>query len=97
MVCRARQATSVSSYFHTASSGIGKITAEVEPRLAVGYHTIRQPELDMMMTEEVCKVYNGKLVIANDLMALRVTKELTIQREVVSAKRVQAPAPSVLQ
>ena len=86
-----RQAVIVSSYIHTPPSGFGKIMAAVQPRLAVGYHTIRQPELDQMMLEEVRKVYDGPLVIANDLMAWHVTKDAIVQREVVSAERVQAP------
>jgi len=86
-----RQATIVSSYIHTPPQGFGKIMAAVQPRLAVGYHTIRQPELDQMMLEEVRKVYDGPLVIADDLMAWTVTKDSIVQREVVSAKRVQAP------
>ena len=86
-----RQATIVSSYIHTPPSGFGKIMAEVKPRLAVGYHTLRQPELDLMMIEEVRKVYDGPLVIADDLMAWTITKESIVQREVVSAERVQAP------
>ena len=45
------QATIVSSYIHTPPSGFGKIMAEVKPRLAVAYHTIRQPEQDLMMIE----------------------------------------------
>jgi ribonuclease Z len=86
-----RQAVIVSSYIHTPPQGFGKIMAAVQPRLAVGYHTIRQPELDQMMLEEVRKVYDGPLVIANDLMAWTVTKDSIVQREVVSAERVQAP------
>jgi ribonuclease Z len=64
---------------------------EVKPRLVVAYHTIRQPELDLMMIEEVRKVYDGPLVIADDLMAWTITKDSIVQREVVSAERVQAP------
>ena len=86
-----RQATIVSSYIHTPPSGFGKIMAEVKPRLAVGYHTIRDPELDQMMLEEVRKVYDGPLVIADDLMAWHITKDAIVQREVVSSERVQAP------
>ncbi|MGI9351422.1 MAG: hypothetical protein ACR2O3_07650, partial [Rhizobiaceae bacterium] len=71
--------------------GFGKIMAQVKPRLAVGYHTIRQPELDQMMLEEVRKVYGGPLVIADDLMAWNISKERITQREVVSAERVEAP------
>jgi ribonuclease Z len=87
----ARQATFVSSYIHTPPSGFGKIMAEVQPRLAVGYHTIRQPELDMMMIEEIRQVYDGPLVIADDLMAWHISKDAIVQREVVSSERVQAP------
>ena len=87
----ARQATYVSSYIHTPPSGFGKIMAEVQPRLAVGYHTIRDAELDLQMIEEVRKVYDGPLVIADDLMAWTVTKDAITMREVVSSDRVQAP------
>jgi ribonuclease Z len=85
-----RQAVIVSSYIHTPPSGFGKIMAEIKPRLAVGYHTIRQPELDQMMLEEVRKVYDGPLVIADDPMAWHVTKDAIVQREVISSERVQA-------
>jgi hypothetical protein len=85
-----RQAVIVSSYIHTPPSGFGKIMAEVKQRLAVGYHTIRQPELDQMMLEEVRKVYDGPLVIADDPMAWHVTKDAIVQREVISSERVQA-------
>jgi ribonuclease Z len=86
-----RQATIVSSYIHTPPAGFGKIMSEVNPRLAVGYHTIRRPELDQMILEEIRKVYDGPLVIADDLMCWTITKDAIVQREVVSADRVQAP------
>jgi ribonuclease Z len=86
-----RQATFVSSYIHTPPAGFGKIMSAVKPRLAVGYHTIRQPELDQMMIESIRTTYDGPLAIANDLMAWTVTKDEIIQREVVSSERVQAP------
>ncbi len=63
----------------------------VKPRLAVGYHTIRQPELDQLILEAIRETYDGPLAIANDLMAWTVTKDAIVQREVVSAERVQAP------
>jgi ribonuclease Z len=86
-----RQAVIVSSYIHTPPQGFGKIMAAVQPRLAVGYHTIRQAELDQMMLEEIRTVYDGPLVIADDLMAWTVTKDAIVTREVVSSERVQAP------
>ena len=86
-----RQATFVSSYIHTPPQGFGKIMSAVQPRMAVGYHTIRQPELDQLILEAVRETYDGPLAIANDLMAWTVTKDSIVQREVVSAERVQAP------
>ena len=86
-----RQATFVSSYIHTPPSGFGKIMSEVKPRLAVGYHTIRNAELDQQILEEIRTTYDGPLAIANDLMAWTITKDAIVQREVVSAERVQAP------
>jgi len=86
-----RQATFVSSYIHTPPGGFGKIMSAVQPRLAVGYHTLRQPELDQLILEDIRKTYDGPLVIANDLMAWTVTKDAIIPREIVSAERVQAP------
>ncbi len=86
-----RQATFVSSYIHTPPSGFGKIMSEVKPRLAIAYHTIRQPELDQQILDEIRTTYDGPLAIANDLMAWTITKDTIVQREVVSAERVQAP------
>jgi ribonuclease Z len=86
-----RQATFVSSYIHTPPAGFGKIMAEVKPRLAVGYHTIRRPELDQMIVEEIRQTYDGPLAIADDLMCWNISKGSIVQREVVTAERVEAP------
>ncbi len=86
-----RQATFVSSYIHTPPAAFGKIMSEVKPRLAVAYHTIRSPELDQGILESVRSTYDGPLAVADDLMCWNITKETIVQREVVSAERVQAP------
>ena len=90
-----RQATFVSSYIHTPPAGFGKIMSAVEPRLAVGYHSILVPEMHQQMIEAVRTTYDGPLVIADDLMAWTVTKDAIVQREVVSSERVQPPIPSM--
>ena len=89
------QAVFITSYIHTPPSGFGKLMSAVKPRLAVGYHTIRRPELDQLMLEEIRTTYDGPLAIANDLMAWTVTKEAIVQREVVSSERVQPPPTTV--
>jgi len=89
-----RQATYVSSYIHTPASAFGKIMSEVKPRLAVGYHTILDPQSLQLLIEAVRTTYDGPLIIADDLMAWTVTKESIVQREVVSSERVQPPPTS---
>ncbi len=89
-----RQATYVSSYIHTPASAFGKIMSEVKPRLAVGYHTILEPQSLQLLIEAVRTTYDGPLIIADDLMAWTVTKDSIIQREVVSSERVQPPPTS---
>jgi ribonuclease Z len=44
-----------------------------------------------IMAEVKPRVYDGPLVIADDLMAWHVTKDAIVQREVISSERVQAP------
>lgn len=90
-----RQATFVSSYIHTPPAAFGKIMSMVKPRLAVGYHSILVPEMHQQILEGVRTTYDGPLIIADDLMAWTVTKEAIVQREVVSAERVQPPQPSL--
>ncbi|MDJ0859808.1 MAG: guanitoxin biosynthesis MBL fold metallo-hydrolase GntH [Dinoroseobacter sp.] len=89
-----RQAMQVSSYIHTPPEAFGKIMAEVQPRLAVGYHSILVPEMLQSMSDTVRETYDGPLVIASDLMAWNITKDSIQQREVVSAERVQPPPTS---
>nr|WP_305778406.1 guanitoxin biosynthesis MBL fold metallo-hydrolase GntH [Labrenzia sp. PHM005] len=86
-----RQAVQVSSYIHTPPGGFGKLMAEIKPRLAVGYHSILVPEMVQSMSDAIREVYDGPLVLADDLMAWNITKDSIQQREVVSAERVQPP------
>lgn len=90
-----RQATFVSSYIHTPPDAFGKIMSAVQPRLAVGYHSILLPEMHQDMMDSVRETYSGPLVFATDLMAWNITKDKIVTREVVSAERVQAPPTSI--
>ena len=89
-----RQAVQVSSYIHTPPAAFGKIMSAVKPRLAVGYHQILVPEMLQSTIDAVRSTYDGPFVMADDLMAWNVTKDDIIQREVVSAERVQPPPTS---
>ena len=89
-----RQAVQVSSYIHTPPAAFGKIMSAVKPRLAVGYHQILVPEMLQETIEAVRSTYDGPLVIADDLMAWNISKDRIVQREVISAERVQPPPTS---
>ncbi len=89
-----RQAVQVSSYIHTPPAAFGKIMSAVKPRLAVGYHQILVPEMHQATIEAVRTTYDGPLVIADDLMAWTISKDDIVQREVISAERVQPPPTS---
>ncbi len=89
-----RQAVLVSSYIHTPPTAFGKLMAEVRPRLAVGYHSILVPDMQLNMTDRIRSVYDGPLVLATDLMCWNITKDSIQEREVISAERVQPPPTS---
>jgi ribonuclease Z len=89
-----RQATWVAAYIHTPPAAFGKIMSVVQPRLAVGYHSILVPEMYQQILEEVRSTYDGPFVMADDLMAWTVTKDAIVQREVISSERVQPPPTS---
>jgi len=86
-----RQATWVSAYIHTPPAAFGKIMSEVQPRLAVAYHSILVPEMYQDILDKVRSTYSGPLVIADDLMCWNISKERIVQREVMAAERVQPP------
>lgn len=89
-----RQAVQVSSYIHTPPDAFGKIMAEVNPRLAVGYHSILVPTMLQDITDNLRKTYDGPFIMASDLMCWNISKEKIQQREVVSAEMVQPPPTS---
>ncbi len=69
------QATFVSTRIHTEPQAFAKVMATLEPRLAVGYHTVQSPENNAAIMDEVLKIYDGPLAIARDLMVINVTKD----------------------
>ena len=68
-------ATFVSSYIHTPPDGFGKIMAALQPRMAVGYHSVQSPENNAAIMDGVRKTYDGPLALARDLMVINVTKD----------------------
>jgi ribonuclease Z len=69
------QATYVSTRIHTEPQAFGKVMATLQPRMAVGYHSVQSPENNQSIMDGVRKVYDGPLTIARDLQVINVTKE----------------------
>jgi ribonuclease Z len=86
-----RPSTFVTSYIHTPPTGFGKVMSEIEPRMAVAFHTVLLPDIQQGMLEGIRKTYSGPLTIADDLMVWNVTKDSITTREAVFPDRVTPP------
>ena len=75
-----RQATYVSTRIHTEPGAFGKIMSTLQPRMALGYHSVQSPENNAAITDGVRAVYDGPMTIARDLMVLNVTEDDIVVR-----------------
>lgn len=76
-----RQATYVSTRVHTEPAAFGKVMSAVEPRMALGYHSVLSPENYQAILEGVRTTYDGPLTLARDLQVINVTKDQIVVRE----------------
>jgi ribonuclease Z len=74
------QATYVSTRIHTEPQAFGKVMSQIEPRLAVGYHSVQSPENNAAIMDGVRKTYDGPLALARDLMVINVTPDTIVVR-----------------
>jgi len=88
------QATFVSTRIHTEPQAFGKVMSAVQPRLAIGYHSVQSPENNAAIMDGVRKTYDGPLVLARDLMVINVTKEKIKVRMAVVDDYVLPPTVS---
>jgi ribonuclease Z len=65
----------VATRVHTEPQAFGKVMSAVQPRLAVGYHSVQSPENNAAITDGIRKTYNGPLALARDLMVINLTKD----------------------
>jgi ribonuclease Z len=65
----------LSTMAHTSPAQFGKLMAETEPRLAVGYHFFNDYDTLPAQLKEVRRTYDGPLAMATDYMVFNVTKE----------------------
>lgn len=66
--------------YHTTPEQAGKIFTKVKPKLAVYTHlALAIPESEANIIERTKKIYDGEVVVGEDLMSFEVGKEIKIQ------------------
>jgi ribonuclease Z len=85
------QATWVATRIHTSPGAFGKVMSEVNPRLAVGYHSIQDIISTVAIADGVRETYDGALAIATDLMVINVTKDNITVRLAIVDENVNPP------
>ena len=68
-------ALGVSTQIHTSPAQFGKVMAETNPRMAVGYHFFNDFDTQPLVLRDVRKTYDGPLALAVDYMVFNVTKD----------------------
>ena len=71
----------LSVFKHTSPQQFGKLMSLTKPRLAVGYHFQNDFDTLPYMLEEVRKVYDGPVVLAEDYNVFNITKDEMRVRE----------------
>ncbi|MDJ0993360.1 MAG: guanitoxin biosynthesis MBL fold metallo-hydrolase GntH [Dinoroseobacter sp.] len=75
------QATYVATRVHTEPAAFGKVMSEVQPRMALGCHSVLSPENYQAILEGVRTTYDGPLTLARDLQVINITKDQIVVRE----------------
>ncbi|WP_282170937.1 guanitoxin biosynthesis MBL fold metallo-hydrolase GntH [Ruegeria atlantica] len=75
------QATYVATRVHSEPAAFGKVMSAVQPRMALGYHSVLSPENYQAILEGVRSTYDGPLTLARDLQVINVTKDQIVVRE----------------
>ena len=65
--------------------------AALQPRMAVGYHSVQSPENNAAIMDGVRKVYDGPLTLARDLMVINVTADTIVVRMAIVDDYVLPP------
>ena len=68
-------ALNVGTQVHTSPAQFGKVMAEIEPRMAVGYHFFNDFDTEPVVLADVRKTYDGPLALATDYMVFNVTQD----------------------
>ena len=89
-------ALNVGTQIHTSPAQSGKVMAETQPRIAVGYHFFNDFDAGAAVQDAIRQVYDGSLTLAKDMMVWNVTPERVIAREIAYSENswpVEEPGP----
>ncbi len=68
-------ALNVGTLIHTSPAQFGKVMAETQPRMAVGYHFFNDFDTSPQVLRDIRRTYDGPLALATDYMVFNVTKD----------------------
>jgi len=68
-------ALNVGTQIHTSPAQFGKVMAETQPRMAVGYHFFNDFDTQPTVLRDIRRTYDGPLALATDYMVFNVTKD----------------------
>jgi len=68
-------ALNVGTQVHTSPAQFGKVMAEIQPRMAVGYHFFNDFDTKPLVLADIRKTYDGPLALATDYMVFNVTQD----------------------
>lgn len=88
-------ALNVGTQVHTSPAQFGKVMAEINPRMAVGFHFFNDYDTQPIVLADIRETYDGALSLAIDYMVWNVTKEKIITRMAAIDEDIW-PQPSVL-
>lgn len=88
-------ALNVGTQVHTSPAQFGKVMAEINPRMAVGFHFFNDYDTQPIVLADIRETYDGALSLAIDYMVWNVTKEKITTRMAAIDEDIW-PQPSVL-
>jgi ribonuclease Z len=86
-------ALNVGTQIHTSPAQFGKVMAETNPRMAVGYHFFNDFDTAPAVLREIRRTYDGPLALAMDYMVFNVTKD-EVRVRMAAVEEAVWPQPS---
>lgn len=87
-------ALNVGTQIHTSPAQFGKVMAEVQPRMAVGFHFFNDFDTQPSVLRDVRMTYDGPLALALDHMVFNVKKDEEVRVRMSAVEEAIWPQPS---